>query len=228
MEQQFVPGTVHPEEDYKELERLSTKLGIPVPMGFIKVEATNPDGSPGDRYEGRMRTWNRNFWNLLFGSTVSPLNGSAVFGAGYLAIKRTSATVDAYNFSSNPYFGKIVGPINNDTYGILVGTGTTAESFDSYALAAIVSQGATSGKLVYGEMTATVPSYDAGTKVWTQTQTRIFNNNSGGAIVIAETGLACQQSQYYLIERSLLGVTVSVANSGQLTVTYTMTMTFPA
>src|SRR4051812_32479817 len=65
-DQLFIPGTVKPEINYLRAERYSKGLGLPVPMTFLKVEATNPDGTPGERYEDRARTYNRNFWNHFF------------------------------------------------------------------------------------------------------------------------------------------------------------------
>ncbi|MBL8484123.1 MAG: hypothetical protein JNJ60_18140 [Rhodocyclaceae bacterium] len=111
------------------------------------------------------------------------------------------------------------------------GTGTTAESFEHFALAALVAQGTSSGQLSYQATVNGGQSYNAGTKVWTSTLARILNNNSGGTIVVAETGIYANQANgatNHMIERSLLGATVSVLNTGQLTVTYTMTLTFPA
>lgn len=242
----FKPGAIHPEEEYLEFEKLSGVLGIPVPMVRIKVEATNPDGSQGDCYEGRMRTWNRNYWTELFrnlGVMVGSDNGTGTytlytsdttFGAGHLTAKQTNGTVLNSNAAPSSQLAHLApstlvgaGEVN---YGIVVGTGTGAEDFEGYALGAKVAHGTGTGQLSYAAMALNTPSYNAGTKAWTSILNRAINNNSGGTIVVGETGIigtAYGSNYYWMVERSLLPSTVSVLNGGQLTVTYTMTLIFP-
>lgn len=231
-DEMFVPGTVKPEADYKEIERLGKKLGIPVPMMHIKVEAQNPDGSPGARFESRSRTFNRNFWNGLFTCVANAAQGAATFGAGYLAGKGVTGAVLAQDASGTPMglFGWTTnGAANNDTYGIVIGTGSTAESFGGTNPDVKILQGVASGKMVYGATNPVIPTYSSGTKVWTQAVPRIFNNNSGATIIVAETAILGYMGLGYVLMfcRDVLGSPVSVLNGGQLTVTYTMTMTFP-
>ena len=58
---------------------------------------------------------------------------------------------------------------------------------------------------------------------------KIFNNNSGAEITVSEVGLAGYESgQSMLMCRDVLASPVTVPNAGQLTVTYTIEMTFPA
>lgn len=236
MDNEFKPGTVHPENDYLEIERLGAKLGIPVPMMHITVEATNPDGSPGEVYNDRSRTYNRNFWNLIANLSMSPPAGTATFAAGFLAMKQTGGTIAAQDWqltANNLHTGiSNVGVASDTTYGIVVGTGSTAESFEHTALAALTGSGGAAGQMSYAAGTSSV-SYDAGTRVWTGTLARVLNNNSGGTIVVAETGIytvmwTSGTKYYYMTCRDLLGATVSVLDAGQLTVTYTITLTFPA
>lgn len=242
MNEIFQPGTVKPEADYLELERLSKKLGIPVPMMHIKVEATNPDGSAGEKYEGRSRTFNRNFWNAVFTQYSGVAVSSGTFGAGVLSVKNTSGTTKTiggrYLDNPNPTLngadagGIVVGGLGLAT-GIVVGTGSTAESFENNTLVTLVAHGTGAGQLSYAAQVSPTPSYVAGTKTWTSLYTRIFNNNSGGTIIVAETGIyysftVVGSTATVMAERTLLGATVSVLNAGQLTITYTITLTFPA
>jgi hypothetical protein len=237
----FIPGVAKPEADYLELERLGAKLGIPVPMMYITVQATNPDGSPGEHYEGRSRTFNRNFWNATLLNSSNYVS-AATFGSGFLGLKDTGGTVRGIGYIaiSSPLNSVTTGlflcaNISIDTAGIVVGTGSTAESFENNTLVTKIAHGNGSGQLSYTASTATGAAYTAGSKLWTMTLARIFNNNSGGTIVVAETGIYAvftyglnASSAAFMIERSLLGATVSVLNAGQLTVTYTITLTFPA
>jgi len=64
---------------------------------------------------------------------------------------------------------------------------------------------------------------------------RYFNNNSGGDIDVNEVGLVMNQPQggstvygKRLQARDKLASTVTVPNTGQLKVTYTIQLTYPA
>lgn len=230
----FQPGTVKPESDYEEMDRLGRKLGIPVPQMFITLDVHYPDGSKGEHYHDRSRTFNRNFWNYLYSQWTNAASGTATFGAGYLALKQINNTVTAQDFSSasrslNFYNSAGAGV---DTVGIVVGTGNTAESFDHNALVAQCLHGTTSGKFSHGAMSVSAANYTAGSKTWQTTLTRVLTNNSGSTITVYETGLYGYENSAspvtVMFERSLLSSSVAVANTGTLTITYTMTLTFPA
>lgn len=230
----FQPGVEKPEADYQELARLGRKLGVPVPELFVTLEVTNADGSKGDFYHGRARTWNRLFWNYAFGSLACTPNSSATFGSGTLGFKSTGGTVYAASFNStaqrNWNYGSATATSTTQK-GIVVGTSTAAESFEDFALGAICGVGSGSGQLVHNAQSAPTTSYNAGTKTWTCTHVRVFNNNSAGAIVVAETALYPNEvinNTAMMIERTKLPSTVNVAAGSQLTVTYTVTLTFPA
>lgn len=230
----FVPGEVKPEPDYHQIVRLGAKLGIPVVEMFVKVEATNPDGSPGEKWEGRGRTFNRNFWNAVFTMLGSTAVSSGTFGAGVLSVKDTGGTtrtIKSIVGSGNCNYG-LEAAIADATAGIVVGTGSTAESFEDNTLVTKIAHGTGAGQLSYAAQTPPTPSYVAGTKVWTSSPIRIFNNNSAGTIVVAETGFyatvtdSTANFRLVMIERSKLGATVSVLAAGQLTVTYSISLTF--
>lgn len=115
------------------------------------------------------------------------------------------------------------------TRGIVVGTGTTAEDFDDYILAAQIAHGTGAGQLSYG-LTGN-PAF-GGDK--TITWARSFTNGSGSTINVAETGLifrtyqwdtACQD--YFLVARDVLDSVVAVANGQILEVLYLLSVTFP-
>ncbi len=206
--------------EYRELERLANKLGVPLPpQVIIRLESTL-DGKLIDFFEGPAHSWVRNFYNSLFVSCVSSTLTGGTFGAGYLVNKIYSGGIG--NYSGFP----AVGGAGSDVTGIVVGTGSGAESFDSIDLATRVSNGTTSGKLSYVAQNATTVAYTSGTKTWEATLLRILNNNSGGTITITEVGI--MSSAYALVCRDLLSSSVAVANGGQITVTYTISLVFPA
>ena len=222
------PLEARPEADYLELERLSIKLGIPVPQVHLTVEVRK-DGKLISSTRQRSRTWNRNFWNYILCQLTSAPGVATDFGAGYLSIKRTTGAVGAiagtlFNFNC-------AGLINNSTYGIQVGIGTGAESFEGYVLGTLCAHGSGANQLVYSAHSVLVQSYDAPSKTWTITIKRIFNNNSAADIVIAETALVFNmpnQGTQCMLNRDLLGATQTVAIGAQLTVSYGVTLTFPA
>ena len=113
--------------------------------------------------------------------------------------------------------------------GIVVGTGALAEDFERYALASQIANGNGSGQLAYAASEAPVVSTIDTTK---RTQwVRYFNNNSGAAITVNEVGLIIYffyQGGNYLTDRSLIAGGVEVPNTGQLKVTYTIELTYPA
>lgn len=235
----FIPGTIKPEVDYEEMNRLGKKLGIPVPQMYVKLETSYPDGTPGQVYESRSRTFNRNFWNIALGVMAESSAGTATFGAGFLALKDTGGTIRTMNYAVGGSSGYGVHSFNwvgaatagVTTAGIVVGAGVTAESFEGFALSNKLAHGTTAGTISYNASAGHTATYDAPTKTWTGTCPRIFNNNSGGTLSITETGIYCNNQSagtYTMTSRDLLGTAISLLNSGQLTVTYTLTLVYPA
>lgn len=113
------------------------------------------------------------------------------------------------------------------TYGIQVGTGTTANSGSTSSLATLIAHGNGAGQLSYGTMSITNPG---GTAPLFFTFSRTFTNNSGADIGVAEIGLAVAADtggtqRNYLIIRDVLGSTVTVTNGGFRTFTGTMQYT---
>jgi hypothetical protein len=218
----------------------SLKVVVP-PEIFIEFKVVDKTGKLIFDDIQRGHSWTRNYYNFLCMLGIdSDATGSANFGAGYLSGKRTSASIDstAGNSSTRAAVTAGYGTYNNaasSTFGIVVGTGNTAFSEDHFTLATLIAHGATTGLLTYSAMAAPIKAYNAGTMVWSNVISRLFNNNSGGAIVVAETGLYSNcvigyniGGIYFMLERSVLAPTINVPNGAQLTVTYTISMDFTA
>jgi hypothetical protein len=176
------------------------------------------------------------------------------FGAGFLSLKLAAGTVRhsgqmALPVAVNPNSGSIMGidgdtpfyyaggynaPAAYDGAGILVGSSDTAETFEDCALAAQILHGNVSGKLMYNATNPHVTSYDAGNKTLSDSLSRFFNNNSGGDITIKEVGIVSgvviysNWAEVYLLSRDVLVTPVLVPDSGQLKVTYTNALVYPA
>lgn len=239
------------EQEYLEYKRLGQKLGIPTFEVFLELEVRMPDGRVVHRHRQRSHSWTRNAYNLMFCQLAGKDADDATFEAGKLSVKKTSATI-AYGsgavgwkpFASADSAQAGTGWTHTgyralagyDTHGIIVGTGTTAESFEDYALATQIADGTGSGELSHVESEAHAISYAA--LVLTNTLIRYFNNNSGGSIGVNEVGLigalgdpgAVYNSApiLVLVARDVLGATVTVPDTGQLKVTYTISLTYPS
>lgn len=238
----FQPGTVKPESDYEEFARLGAKLGLPCPQAHLSLKSLDSQGNLVDEYADRSRTPNRNYWNWLFrvfgalhcfgGSTGNnAFTSDATFGAGHMTVKTTAGVVQNTNVTTTGAPGGIT-DTGLSSLGVVCGTGTAAESFEDVALGARIANGTSAGQLSHVAMTQQTPTYNAGTLTWTALVIRIFNNNTAGTIVVGETGIYCttggNTGLVFMLMRDKLGSTVDVLAGGQLTVTYTFTLTFPA
>lgn len=108
------------------------------------------------------------------------------------------------------------------TYGIMIGSGTTAEAVTDTALAVKIAHGTGSGQLQYGTVTYGAPSTTATTTTFRFT--RVFTNGSGGTVTVEEIGLVFGSGSPILGARDLTG-TISITNGQQLTVNYDFTTT---
>lgn len=195
---------------------------VPPPKTFIELSVKDGNGVEIERYTDRAHSWVRNEYNGL----AYLYNFGAGSGSGFVggSLQMKSATEVLHNSNLTHSLGAIGG--TND--GIIVGTGVGAESFESTTLTRI-SSGTSAGQLSYQAGVRGTPIYDSGTKKWTFSISRIFNNNSGAEITVREVGIAQGYSSTYdLLCRDVLTTAVPIPNAGQLTVTYTIEMTFPA
>jgi hypothetical protein len=118
-----------------------------------------------------------------------------------------------------------------DTFGIVVGTGNNPESLESYALGTKIASGNLAGQLSYSVTDPPAVSTVGTTK--TVAWVRYFNNNSGGVITVNEVGVYTKgtydnSTATFMMCRDLLAGGVNVPNTGQLKVTYTLQLAYPA
>jgi len=230
---------ITPEElaTFDRIDRDCLKMHVmPPPKTFINMKVHMPNGELVSELDMVSRSWVRNAYNMalvrMLPSDVGA--GHTTFGAGVLGIKKTDNSVETPASSASNiwnYVGRWTGAANAVNQGIVVGTGVGAESFESNTLGTLIAAGNSATQLAYQADDVGTFSYAAGTKKWTLTKYRIMNNNSGGSISVSEVGIICNlygNTVIFLMCRDLLGAAVVVANTAQLTVTYTMEMTFPA
>jgi len=227
------------EQQYRELKKLAQELHIPIPEAFIELEVRDKDGMVIQRHRQRSHSWTRNAYNVMFSALALKDGTDSTFGAGKLNIKNQAGEIRYGNLcfagvgrgTAEGTAGGYRAPAANNSYGILVGSGTNAEGFEDYALQTKIAHGTGAGQLSYQESEPHSKTYADTTMK--NTLIRYFNNNSGGDVAVNEVGLVA----YCLIENTLnspmvsrdkLTTTVTVPNTGQLKVTYTIQLTYPA
>ena len=239
------------ERRYRKLAKLGAELGIPVTECFLEVQVTMLGGKVIHHHKQRSHSWTRWAYNHLFMQICAKDADETTYGAGHLGMREIggSGKGNAAPFSFGPaanaggdsslrtcegtsYGLRAAGGTANQ--GIVVGTGNTAESFEEYKLATPIANGVGAGQMSYVLSEPMNESYNAGTKTKTNTLLRYINNNSGGEITVAEVGLYgkmesdYQHSGTFIFSRDVLGPAVTVPNSGQLKITYTISLVYPA
>ena len=132
---------------------------------------------------------------------------------------RSGTSKTSWGSTNAPY--ALSGLVNNDNYGIRVGTGNTPVTATDVDLDALIEHGAGLGELAYGAQ-SWIDFLEVGANVdWVIT--RAFNNSSGGTIVVAEIGVSgiVYPSWYCQIIRDVLLATVSVGDGEAIIVEYT-------
>jgi len=229
------------EARYEQLRRLGQELHVPIPETFWELEVRDRDGKVTQRLKQRSHSWVRNAYNHMFCQLAGKNANDTTFGAGLLSVKDTGGVIRYYNGPIGQSSADIDGTTygyrgrpGDDTWGIQVGSGTNAESFEDYQLQTKITNGVGAGQLSYIEQDPHVIAYNPGTRVLSNALVRYFNNNSGGNVDVNEVALVLNQPQggavlgKWVQTRDKLVSTVTVPNTGQLKVTYTVQLTYPA
>jgi len=226
---------MHPiktEDKYLEFEKLSRILQIPVPLAYIGVEVKDKDGNITECYQDRSHSWNRNFYSRLYCYVCyMDETDKTIFGAGHLNSKNVIEEI--IDIREKYPALELLADAGDSSLGILIGTGDTAEDFEGYELAAKIDAGTGAGQMSYEASPTGVPTYTPETKTWDTVFERFFNNNSGGSIIVTEAALTSEVNVYSgngytMLSRDILSSAVTVAEAGQLKITYTISMAFPA
>jgi len=162
---------------------------------------------------------------------------TGLFEAGKLSIKKTNAAIVAGAWvpfipyttgtSADGLAAGYRATAGEDTYGILVGGGTNAESFEDYVRQTPIAN----ATLAHVQSEAHSISYAALTLK--NTLIRYFNNNSGAPVGVNEValvarGYAAAPAALFLVTRDKLASTVTIPDTGQLKVTYAIQLTYPS
>jgi len=210
-----------------EIRSRGIRMGV-----SYQVEVKDKDGKLLSRCEGKSdpftKAWIRMFRTAF---TSTPVSADIT-----VTLTCTDGTGRAYYV--NVSGGYVCIPIsgnaaaNDDTYGVRVGTSTTAFQRDQYELQAKIAHGSGSGQLTYGAHT--IEDYLDEDSTTRFRILRPFTNNSGAAITVNEIGIAiCNYNtkttpynRYYLICRDVLTSPQSIPNLATLTVTYRLYISY--
>ena len=221
------------EEDYsQELE--------PV-RGFIEIEIRDKNGIVIREGRHKMHSFVNNVLRILEGWARAV--GGMATGSGGLVRSTTvvnvagssvTAYIEWYDPAGNTRGGGnsmgLLAGDNVDSYGIVVGSGTSPVTLDSYALASKISHGTSEGQLDYDAMAAEELGLDTSVSppVYRCRFLRGFKNLSGGDIVINEVALIarCYWKDYgavrndvtFMIARDVLPISYTVPAGGSATV----------
>ena len=188
-------------------------------MGKIKLWLKIVDDKTGKvEIDRESHSWVINFPSLLVSIMTTTYNES------FDTIKTTSGSSGAYLAQNDTYKFGVVAAAGTVSYGIVVGTGTTAESSTQYVLTTPVAHGAGSGQLSYGVVTLTEATTSGTTAYFTIART-LTNSYASTDLVVKEIAIYVRTgtTYYIMIARDLETFTVTKAG-GTKTVTYTITV----
>ncbi len=230
------------ERALNRLRGLGQRLHVPIPQAFWTLEVFDKHGDLLQKYHTRSHSWTRNYYNYLFCGTASKNASDGAFGSGKLNIKDTAGAVQsgAGGITTNTTIN-LDAPSDNDgiivasaiiSRGIVVGSGVNADSFEDFELQTQIAEGTGAGEL--NAIRSEDHAISENGLILIETQVRFYNNNSGGNVSVNEVGLVngiyCGAGGRYdtLMSRDKLGATVTIPDTGQCKVTYTIELTYPA
>jgi hypothetical protein len=224
------------EAKYKTMERLGSELGGPVPQTYLEVKVLDNQGRTIHAHRQRSHSWNRNAYNWFYSQFGQLQNVGSTFGPGAITIKDTGGSIRVANvciFINTPWLGYKANAGQYDR-GIIVGSGNEAEAFDCYSLQSVISHGTGAGQLDHAASDLPLRSWNDSSRIFSATLARFFNNNSGGDVDVNEVGLVAgairadsASDRCALVSRDVLASTVTVPDTGQLKVTYTIEIAYP-
>jgi len=187
--------------------------------GEIEIQVHDKDGNLINGFTRPMHTFVDNAAACMMCALTMACDAAAGF-----SVVNVSGVAKNIALSDQDTIGDycVVAPINNNDFGVLVGTSSTAWAWAQYALQGKILHGVGAGQLSHG---ATTRSYTSGGGAPAKcTIQRSFDNNSGADISVREIGWFLQSevaaaAEYWMVARDVI-TTTTVPNGGRLTVTY--------
>lgn len=185
--------------------------------GYYTIEVKNKEGKLLKRIKRKSRSFVQQ-WNELVAVQLGFKTD--------LSIKDTGGADRDIDYNEANF--KATAAAADDTFGIVVGTGSTAVTIADYALDTICAEGTGADELNYHACSVGDPSVAGSDCSFTVTRSAI--NSSGSAITIAEIGLQLlgydgEVGYYFLAVRDVLAEGVEVPDGGAISVVYTLKVT---
>jgi len=175
---------------------------------YLKIKVINEKGKCIYYRRYRSRSFVANFINALY----TLLSGQSV--------TNVNTGGSTYSTSTGSQIG-VTASSNDDSYGIQIGTGTTAPAITDFSLTQLIPNGTSAGQMQYGAVTVMSPVINTTNNTGYITVTRAFTNNSGGSITVSEVGLVAIYSfNKTLIIHDLLPTPITVPNGSTLSIAY--------
>ena len=149
----------------------------------------------------------------------------------HMAFTSTSLVHTSGNSWGVMYHGdnwKFKADANEDYIGTVIGTGSTAVTIDDYKLDSQIMHGTGSGQMRHLASTPGWPSVAGSNCDFLISRT--FLNNSGGSVMVRESGIYCRVKGptyygYACIVRDVLGPPQDVPDGGSITINYILRIT---
>lgn len=185
-------------ENYRKLQLIAIAKNRPVVTPFIQIEHISK-GKVVSGWRKLAMSWNRNHYNSYVSTCFCVAANDAVWADGNLNVTDTGNTLRNYaDFNIGPHprtqetsggaTSSLMAAATVTTYGIVIGTGINAENFGDHVLQTPIANGAGAGQMNY-DAVAVINNWDAGTRIYRYSYSRIMSNVSGGAIDVTEAAL---------------------------------------
>jgi hypothetical protein len=233
------------EREFRKLAKLGQKHKIVVPELRWRRQVFMDNGRDlvFDSGLERMHSVNRNYYNWVFSwANIKALSDSTPFDTAYLNLKDTGGTIrydtdDMITISGtdpdsrNASYG-ILAQAADDTMGLIIGTGSTAEDFEDYTIETLTPNGSGAGPPIEFDYTQSeLHSVTNSTLTLKDTRIRDFNNNSGSSEDIEE--VAEYMQVYQVAARVIMTIRDvtggdTVADAAQYRVTLESSLVYPS
>jgi len=184
-------------------------------------------------YDEESHSFVQNFAKLLYGFAQTVVTSSTI------SVSVTDVNGSPQSIYTEWYGGTLGGgtpaamnaPAGDDSFGIVVGSGTKPVSYNDYSLAKKIYNGSEPGKLSYGPTGVSDVYVDTTRNLARFTISRTFTNLSNSPVSVSEVGIVARsywrdssgvkQDIKYLIVRDVIDPPITVPPNGTLTVVYT-------
>jgi len=198
---------------------------------YWNITVKDKDGKIIYRKRFRSHSFLAAFIKYIKGEFATAFNSASA--SGNTSITDTGGTSANYPDHTVDYAYYVhmstLGGAGDVDQGIVVGTGTSANTTTTYALSAKIAHGTGSGQLQYGAMTVNDVVASGNNLFFTMTRT--FTNVSGASITVNEVGIQCKcyatapSPHTLLLARDVLTNPVTIPNNGSATFQYTISIT---